>query len=124
MAKKSLADIRILLAEDEENNFFLMQSICQRYKIDYMRACNGKVAIELAEQETFDLILMDLKMPIIGGLEATRTIRERDQNIPIIAITSYAFEEDRRNAEDAGCTDYLTKPVRLQNLIETLEKYI
>lgn len=95
-------------------------------KKDYeiVRACNGIEAVEKYKTLSPALILMDIKMPLMDGLEATRQIRALNPQIPIIAITAFAFDSDRQNSLQAGCSDYLTKPISPQLLRETLKKYM
>lgn len=113
----------ILVAEDNDSNFILITYILRRF-YTLIRAKNGAEAVEQASLGGIDLILMDIKMPGMDGLEATRNIRKSDPDIPIIALTANAFESDRENALKAGCTDFLSKPVNSQLCLETIAKYI
>lgn len=113
----------ILVAEDNDSNFLLLTYILKRF-YTIVRAKNGAEAIEQASLGGIDLILMDIKMPEVNGLEATMSIREYNPDIPIIALTANAFESDRENALKAGCTDFLSKPVNSQLCLETIAKYI
>ena len=113
----------ILVAEDTDSNFLLISTILKKdYEI--VRACNGIEAVEKYKTLSPALILMDIKMPLMDGLEATRQIRALNPQIPIIAITAFAFDSDRQNSLQAGCSDYLTKPISPQLLRETLKKYM
>lgn len=112
---------RILIAEDNDSNFILMSYILKKY-YTYDRAKNGKEAIEKMKAEPFDLVLMDIKMPIMDGLEATKAIREFNTEVPIVALTANAFDCDRQAAMDAGCNDFLSKPVSSDVCLETLKK--
>ena len=88
-------------------------------------AANGQEAVEAftrSPEGFFDLILMDMKMPVMGGLEATRKIREFNQKIPIIALTANAFDSDRVSALDAGCNEFLAKPIKKSQLLELFSK--
>lgn len=109
-------EMRILIAEDNDSNYSLVRHILKDY--DLIRAENGVEAVEKIRNEKFSLVLMDLKMPIMGGLEATRKIREFNTEIPIIALTANAFDSDRTSAIDAGCNAFLTKPVKRHQLLE------
>lgn len=113
----------ILIAEDVNSNFLLLKAMIGK-EYDLVRAVNGKEAIELNKTVHPDLILMDIKMPEMDGLEATRIIRQEDKNIPIIALTAFAFESDKAEAFAAGCNDFLTKPVSIEQLKKALGKYI
>jgi CheY-like chemotaxis protein len=87
-------------------------------------AKNGQEAVEKAKAETPDLVLMDIKMPIMDGLEATRLIRAAMPDMPIVALTANAFDSDRQAAFDAGCNGFLSKPVNAQKCLETIAKFI
>ena len=112
---------RILIAEDNDSNFILMSYILKKYYA-YDRAKNGKEAVEKMKAGHFDLVLMDIKMPIMDGLEATKAIREFNTDVPIVALTANAFDSDRQAAMDAGCNDFLSKPVSSDICLETLKK--
>ena len=114
---------RILVAEDNDSNFILMSYILKKY-YEFERAKNGQEAVEKADSGKFDLILMDIKMPIMDGMEATRQIREKYPDLPIVALTANAFDSDRTMAMEAGCNDFLSKPVSSQLCIETIKKYL
>jgi len=113
-----------LIAEDEETNFVYLETALQKTNINVLRAKNGKQAVELAKiTPQIDLILMDIKMPEMNGLEATRSIKALRKDITIIAQTAFAMDEDRRNCSAVGCDDFLPKPIRYKVLLETLAKY-
>jgi len=113
----------IMVAEDEESNYELVRIVLQkRYRL--LRAHNGIEAVTLNEDEHPDLILMDIRMPEMNGLDATRIIKEVSHNTPIIALSAYAFEENIREAKAAGCDDFMSKPFRVEALIEICERYI
>jgi len=113
----------ILVAEDEESNFELVRIVLQkRYRL--LRAHNGIEAVTMNEDEHPDLILMDIRMPEMNGLDATRIIKEVNQSTPVIALSAYAFDENIREAMAAGCDAFLAKPFRVEDLIEICAKYI
>jgi CheY-like chemotaxis protein len=115
----------ILIAEDEETNYIYLETALQRTNISILRAKNGREAVELARvNPQLDLILMDIKMPEMNGLEATRSIRSFRKDIVVIAQTAFAMEEDRRNCTAVGCNDFLPKPIRYKVLLETIAKYL
>ena len=114
---------KILVAEDNDSNYILMSYILKKY-YEFERAKNGQEAVEKADSGKFDLILMDIKMPIMDGMEATRQIREKYPDLPIVALTANAFDSDRTMAMEAGCNDFLSKPVSSQLCIETIKKYL
>lgn len=114
---------RILIAEDNDSNYLLMTYILKsQYEI--FRAFNGVEAVEKAKTERPDMVLMDIKMPIMDGLEATRLIRAEMPDLPIIAVTANAFDNDRQQALDAGCNDFISKPVNAALCLELIAKYI
>lgn len=120
---RSLHQVRkILVAEDVESNYLLLKNILGR---DYtlLWAKDGIEAVKMFRECQPDLILMDVKMPHMDGLEATRIIRSYSREVPIIALTAYAFEADKEEAFAAGCNDFVTKPVRKEVLEKALEKY-
>lgn len=117
------SDRKILVAEDIDSNYMLIKAFLGKHYIP-VRARNGREAVELFRAQAPDLILMDVKMPVMDGLEATRLIRAESATVPIIALTAFAFESDRSKAFAAGCNDYLTKPVSQELLNEKLEHYL
>jgi two-component system, cell cycle response regulator DivK len=116
------AKMRILVAEDVPDNLILLQSILEASGHRISVAFDGAEAIELAMAQIPDLILMDLSMPIIDGWEATRHIKSQPStsHIPIIALTAHAMPGDRERAFSAGCNDYLTKPIDLEQIERVL----
>lgn len=122
--KTSQADMKlILVAEDEDSNFELVKIVlAKRYRL--VRAKNGIEAVTLSEEEHPDLILMDIRMPDMNGLDATRIIKEVNHDVPIVALSAYAFDENVREAKNAGCDDFLAKPFRVEDLIEMVHKYV
>ena len=122
--KTSQADMKlILVAEDEDSNFELVKIVlAKRYRL--VRAKNGIEAVTLSEEDHPDLILMDIRMPDMNGLDATRIIKEVNHDVPIVALSAYAFDENVREAKNAGCNDFLAKPFRVEDLIEMVHKYV
>lgn len=113
----------VLVAEDILSNYLLVKALLKdRYNL--VHALNGQEAIDIVRKQPIDLVLMDMKMPILGGIETTIKIREFDTKLPIIALTAHAFESDRLAALEAGCNDYLVKPIDKSLLISTIEKFI
>ena len=113
---------KILVAEDVESNFILLKNLIGR-EYTLLWAKDGVEAIEMYKQYQPDLILMDIKMPRMDGLEATHIIRSYSKDIPIIALTAYAFETDKELALEMGCNDFVTKPVSERTLRKALDKY-
>ena len=114
---------RILVAEDNDSNYMLMNYILKRH-YEFFRARDGQEAVELAASEKPDLVLMDIKMPVMDGLEATRNIKAQCPDLPIIALTANAFDSDRQLALEAGCDNFLPKPVNAELCIKIIQKYI
>jgi len=110
----------ILVAEDIESNFALV-NILLRKEFNIVRANNGNEAVRLFEELHPSLILMDIQMPVMNGLDATRIIREMDSDIPIIALTAFAFNSDRVEFMEAGGSDYLVKPIDPMQLKEKVK---
>ncbi|MGX8695284.1 MAG: response regulator [Prevotella sp.] len=113
----------ILVAEDEESNYELVRIVLQK-RYNLIHAHNGIEAVTMNEEDHPDLILMDIRMPEMNGLDATRIIKEVNHETPVIALSAYAFEENIREAKAAGCDDFLAKPFRVEDLIETIVRYI
>ena len=115
---------KILIAEDEETNYLFVEAILEETNAQLIWAKNGIDAVEKFNENNVDLILMDIKMPEMDGLSATKQIRKMNNNVPIIAQTAYAMSEDRSKCLNAGCNDYLTKPINHRLLLATIEKYL
>jgi CheY-like chemotaxis protein len=118
-----IKDKKILLVEDMPDNQLLVKLYLQPQGIHLSTASNGLEGLERAQQEEFDLILMDMQMPVMDGYTATSRLREKGFSKPIIALTAHAMKEDRTRCLKAGCTDYLTKPVRKAELLALVCKY-
>lgn len=114
----------ILIAEDEESNYRYLEMVINKTKANIVWAKDGIEAINLCKEHEPDLILMDIKMPNMDGLEATREIKKTHPEIPIVAQTAYAMENDERMSLEAGCNAYLSKPIRATKLIETLSTFL
>jgi CheY-like chemotaxis protein len=117
--------LRILLAEDEAINQLAMRTLLERSGHEVALACNGQEVLELLLTGDFDCILMDVQMPVMSGVEATRKIRAMSgpkKNIPIIALTAHAMSGDRESFLEAGMDDYLPKPVGMTDLVNAIAK--
>ncbi len=117
---------KILVVEDNETNLYLIRFILEKNGYEVIEAVEGAVGVELAVKEKPDLIIMDIQLPDINGLEATKRIRasEADSEIPIIALTSFAMAGDREKALAAGCTGYIEKPINPETFIAEIEKFL
>ena len=115
----------VLIVEDEEDNFELLCAILDETGIEILKATNGIEAVEqFNNSETLDLILMDIKMPELDGLDATKEIRKKDKKIPIIAQTAYALSGDKERALEAGCSSYIPKPIDGVQLLHIMSHYL
>ena len=110
---------RILVAEDNPSNYKLVEVLLRR-EYDLVHAVNGAEAVRIFQEQGADLVLMDINMPVMDGYEAFRLIRELAPDAPVIALTAYAFETDRRRMFDAGFNDCLAKPLRVDELRTTV----
>ena len=123
---RSVEPLHVLLAEDNPVNQLVATRLLKREGHTVEVAHNGLEAVAQAAQQHFDVILMDVQMPVMGGFQATREIREReagsDEHVPIVALTAHAMVGDRERCLEAGMDDYLAKPIRLEELIETLNR--
>ena len=117
-------DKKLLIAEDEESNYFLLARILRNTGIKIVWAKNGVEAVDFCNSEHFDVILMDIRMPLLDGYEATQAIRKKDKNIVIIAQTAYALKGEREKSLDAGCNNYIAKPIDTSELLTILGKYL
>jgi CheY-like chemotaxis protein len=122
--QKSIKGSRVLAAEDNELNRMVLQVILKKCDVSLQVVQNGHEAIEVLKEQEFDLILMDIQMPIIDGLEATKYIREKLKIItPIIALSANAMREEVEICKEAGMNDYLVKPYSERSLIEVMKKW-
>jgi CheY-like chemotaxis protein len=115
---------KILVVEDDPSSFMLIEHIFEGNENELIHASNGREAVDLFKTDDFDLILMDINMPVMGGLEATRIIRESDAEIPIIAVSAHAFKGDQTMAFESGCNHYITKPIKINNLLELVRQIL
>lgn len=115
----------ILIAEDNDLNYFVISKMLTPIGIDIIRAENGLKALEYCKShKEISLVLMDIKMPVMDGYEATKEIRKFRPDLPIIAQTAHATEFGKDTAFEIGCNDYLTKPIMRDQLIEVVKKYL
>ena len=121
LPKSTPSDVTVVL-NGNESNYTLFQAMLKDYNL--IHAWNGEQAIDLFNKYQPDLILMDLKMPIVDGYEATRVIREKNQSIPIIAVTAFAFAEDEERVKQSGFSSYIAKPIKPDKLIACINTYL
>ena len=115
---------RVLIAEDSETNAMVAKKMLDKLGLQYHHVVDGAAAVDAALADMFDVVLMDVSMPHMDGLEATRILRERDFDKPIIAMTAHALKGDRDHALNSGMSDYITKPVRPNALRAALEGFL
>jgi CheY-like chemotaxis protein/HPt (histidine-containing phosphotransfer) domain-containing protein len=115
-----LPPARVLVVEDGEVNRKLISLILRRAGVEVATAENGLIALDLVRQQEFDVILMDMQMPVMDGYTATRQLRAMDIATPIIALTAHAMSGDEQKCQQAGCSSYLTKPVNANRLLQTV----
>ncbi|MEO0293184.1 MAG: response regulator [candidate division WOR-3 bacterium] len=123
-----LPPMKILLAEDTEDNRLLLKAFLKESKVELDIAENGKIAFEKFKKNVYDLVLMDMQMPVMDGYTATKKIRtwEKRNGIketPIIALTAYALKGDAEKSLDAGCNTHISKPVRMETLLRVLHEF-
>jgi signal transduction histidine kinase len=117
--------LKILVAEDDDINYMFLEYLFNSSKHKLVRAINGQEAIDICtDHKDFDIILMDLKMPVMSGFEATRIIKKGFSGVPVIALTAYVFEDDRQKAMSSGCDDFIVKPYRMEDLFEKIIRLV
>lgn len=115
----------VLIAEDEESNYKYLELLLKNKGLNLLHAIDGKETIEIfKKRKDIDLILMDIKMPVLNGIEAIKLIRQLNPDIPIIAQTAYAMQEDKELILQSGCNNYLSKPIKTNELINMLNQYL
>ncbi len=118
-----LTGMRILLVDDSADNRVLIESILKRKGIFVDLATNGREGVEKAISNSYDLVLMDIQMPILDGLQATIELRNQGYHKPIVALTAHAMKEEREKTRAAGCDAHVTKPIEVSKLLTLLAKY-
>lgn len=113
----------ILIVEDEYNNYLYLEALLKEkvHKLDY--APNGKMAIELCQKNRYDIVLMDIRMPVLNGIETTQWLKQQCPNSVIIALSAYNDTDTIQEALDAGCNTFLSKPIKEEELLEQLHRY-
>jgi signal transduction histidine kinase len=125
LMESNWSDKTILVAEDVATNYLLVKKSLRKTDVQLVWAKTGLEAVEAVQNNpAIDLVLMDIRMPVMNGLDATRKIKALRPNLPIIAQTAYAMDGDRENSIEAGCDDYISKPINLKLFIELIAKYL
>ncbi len=115
----------ILITEDQDSNFMLLEVLMEIWGINTLRASTGKEAVDICKSnKDIDLVLMDIRLPDFNGLEATQIIKKDNPDLPIIAQTAYAIVGDREKALEAGCDEYISKPIRKDQLHELIFQFL
>lgn len=117
------SSLTILVAEDDDLNYLFIEEVFSGYDIRIIHARDGNEAIKLCYKYKFDLVLMDIKMPVMNGLEATKIIKKMIPELPVIAVSAHAFWTDHEKAFDAGCDDYITKPLQPEELTRKIKNF-
>ena len=119
------SDKTILVVEDEPSNYIYIRDLLSEYNYKIIHAKNGKDAVDIINNKIeVDLILMDLKMPVMNGIQATKEIRKTNKTVPVIAQTAYVMLEDKNKAFNAGCNDFLAKPITFKAFSKIVEKHL
>jgi len=117
---------RILIVEDDEINYLYLESLLELFvkDVEIIHSTNGKEAIEIVNSKEVNLVFMDLKMPIMDGYEATKIIKETKPELVIIAQTAFTGDTERQKALEAGCNDFLSKPIKKSTIHNYLNTYL
>ena len=124
-SKEAGKKLKIMVAEDDEIGYYYLQTVLSEMECETFRCADGSEAVEYCQNNNdVDLILMDIRMPVMNGLEATRRIREFNSTIVIIAQTAFALLGDKEIALAAGCNDYVSKPINKTELIQKIKENV
>ncbi|HYU13122.1 MAG TPA: response regulator [Stellaceae bacterium] len=117
---------RILIVEDNELNMKLLNDVLEAHGYDIVKTGSGAAVLDLARTHRPDLVLMDIQLPDMSGLEAVRQLKSdgQTQSIPVIAVTAFAMAGDERKALDSGCDGYIAKPIMLREFLATIEEFL
>ncbi len=116
----------VLIVEDNELNMKLFHDLLEAHGIDTVETRSGKAVLELARESRPDLILMDIQLPEVSGLDVTRWLKEDSElkSIPVIAVTAFAMKGDEQKIREGGCHDYISKPISVTHFMEVINKYL
>lgn len=117
---------KVLIVEDNELNMKLFRDLLEAHGIESVSTSDGHEVIDLARKEKPDMILMDIQLPEVSGLEVTGWLKEEEdlKDIPVVAVTAFAMRGDEQKIRDGGCEDYLSKPISVTSFIETVNKHL
>ena len=121
-----IAAKRVLIVEDNDLNMKLFHDLLEAHGYDTLQTKDGLEALRLAREYRPDLILMDIQLPEVSGLEVTKWIKEDDdlRAIPVIAVTAFAMKGDEEKIREGGCEDYIAKPISVANFLQTVERFL
>lgn len=116
----------VLIVEDNELNMKLFQDLLEAHDIDTVSTREGKLAFGMAREHKPDLIIMDIQLPEISGLEITKQLKQDEElkSIPVIAVTAFAMKGDEQKIREGGCEDYISKPISVARFIEVVKKHL
>lgn len=116
----------VLIVEDNELNMKLFHDLLEAHGYATLQTRDGMEALKIARQEKPDLILMDIQLPEVSGLEVTKWIKEDDdlKRIPVIAVTAFAMKGDEEKIREGGCEDYIAKPISIAKFLDTVKRYL
>ena len=119
-------DKKLLIVEHNELNMKLFHDLLEAHGVQTIQARDGKNVLALARQNKPDLILMDIQLPEVSGLDVTKWLKEDDElrSIPVVAVTAFAMKGDEQKIREGGCEDYISKPISVIKFIETVQKYL
>ncbi len=117
---------KILIVEDNELNMKLFNDLLEAHNIKTIQTRDGKNVLELARENKPDLILMDIQLPEVSGLDVTKWLKDDEElrKIPVIAVTAFAMKGDEQKIREGGCEDYISKPISVTNFMDVINKYI
>ncbi len=117
---------KVLIVEDNELNMKLFHDLLEAHNIDTVQTSDGRLAFDMAKEHKPDLIIMDIQLPEISGLEITKTLKQDNvlKSIPVIAVTAFAMKGDEQKIREGGCEDYISKPISVTRFIEVVKKHL
>jgi len=123
---KKMTEMKLLIVEDDSINYFLLETIIKKqYKdIEIYYATNGKEAVEFCEKDDFLVVFMDIKMPIMDGIEATKKIQKLKPHLPIVGLTAFVTDDEEKKLLEAGCVEYVSKPFERKKIYRIIDSYL
>ncbi len=117
---------KVLIVEDNELNMKLFNDLLEAHQIDTIQVQDGNKVLDIAREQKPDLILMDIQLPEVSGLDVTKWLKEDDElkGIPVIAVTAFAMKGDEEKIREGGCEDYISKPISVVKFLEVVQKYL